>query len=132
MRAALMEAVDRLQVVDDVELSDPRVGEVRVRIEHCGVCHSDLHFLDGSLPTALPAILGHEAAGVVEALGPGVTDLAEGDRVILTLRPPCGRCYWCVRGELSICPANASLAGTLADGDTRLRQGGRTVYRAGT
>jgi S-(hydroxymethyl)glutathione dehydrogenase / alcohol dehydrogenase len=132
VRAALLESVDRLEVVDDVELAEPREGEVRVRVHHCGVCHSDLHYVDGTLPAALPAILGHEAAGVVEAVGPGVFDLAEGERVVLTLRPPCGRCYWCVRGELSICPANAGLSGTLADGDTRLAHRGRTVYRAGT
>ncbi|CAN5583025.1 Zn-dependent alcohol dehydrogenase [soil metagenome] len=132
MRAALLEGVDDLRVVEDVELEAPRAGEVSVRIEHCGVCHSDLHFLDGSLPAAFPAILGHEAGGVVEEVGLGVVGLAEGDKVILTLRPPCGRCYWCVRGELSICPVNASLSGTLADGGSRLTHQGRTVLRAGT
>ena len=132
MRAALLEEVDTLRVVDDVEVDAPRTGEVLVRISHCGVCHSDLHFVDGSLPAALPAVLGHEAGGTIEAVGPGVSALEEGDRVLLTLRPPCGRCYWCVRGEFSICPTNASLGGTLADGGTRLRHEGRTVYRAGT
>jgi S-(hydroxymethyl)glutathione dehydrogenase / alcohol dehydrogenase len=132
MRAALLEEVDRLQVVDDVEVEPPHSGEVRVRISHCGVCHSDLHFVDGSLPAAMPAVLGHEAGGTIEAVGPGVSGLEEGDRVLLTLRPPCGRCYWCVRGEFSICPTNASLAGTLADGGTRLTHQGRTVFRAGT
>ena len=132
MRAALLEEVDSLRVVDDVEVEAPRTGEVRVRISHCGVCHSDLHYVDGSLPGAFPAILGHEAGGTVEEVGPGVTGLEEGDRVLLTLRPPCGRCYWCVRGEFSICPTNASLSGTLADGETRLSHQGRTVFRAGT
>jgi Zn-dependent alcohol dehydrogenase len=96
------------------------------------VCHSDLHFVDGSLPAAFPSILGHEAGGVVEGVGPGVTGLAEGDKVILTLRPPCGRCYWCVRGEYSICPVYASMGGTLPDGGTRLAHQGRTVFRGGT
>src|SRR5918999_4679386 len=132
MRAALLEEVDNLQVVGDVEIEPPRTGEVQVRISHCGVCHSDLHYVDGSLPAALPAVLGHEAGGTVEAVGPGVTGLEEGDRVLLTLRPPCGRCYWCVRGEVSICPTNASLTGTLPDGGTRLSHQGRPVYRAGT
>ena len=131
MRAALLEEVDALRVVDDVELEAPQSGEVQVRISHCGVCHSDLHFVDGSLPAAYPAILGHEAGGTIEALGPGVTGLEEGDRVLLTLRPPCGRCYWCVRGEFSICPTNAAISGTLPDGGTRLSHQGRTVYRAG-
>lgn len=131
MRAALLEAPHVIEVVDDLVVEDPGPGEVRVRIHHCGVCHSDLHYVDGTLPTAFPALLGHEAGGVVEATGPGVLDVAEGDKVILTLRPPCGRCYWCVRGQHSICPTYASLGGTLPDGGTRLSHGGRTVYRAG-
>ena len=131
MRAALLEGVDDLQVVDDVEIEKPGEGEVLVRVQHCGVCHSDLHFVDGSLPCAYPSILGHEAGGIVEAVGQGVTGLAEGDKVILTLRPPCGRCYFCVRGQLSICPQYANMAGTLPDGGTRLAHQGRMVYRAG-
>jgi S-(hydroxymethyl)glutathione dehydrogenase / alcohol dehydrogenase len=132
MRAALLEGVDALEVVDDVELAGPGEGEVLVGLHSCGVCHSDLHFVDGSLPATFPAILGHEAAGVVEAVGAGVTAVAEGDAVVLTLRPPCGRCYWCVRGELSLCPTHAGTGGTLADGGTRLSHRGRTVSRGGT
>jgi S-(hydroxymethyl)glutathione dehydrogenase / alcohol dehydrogenase len=132
MRAAIMEKPgEELSVVDDVEIEQPHEGEVLVRVEHCGVCHSDLHFLDGSLPSAVPAILGHEAGGVVEEVGAGVTALAPGDKVILTLRPPCGRCYWCVRGEYSICPTYAGMGGTLPDGGTRLSHQGRTVSRSG-
>src|ERR687893_1645347 len=112
MRAAILEAANQpLAVVDDVELEGPRSGEVLVRLEHCGVCHSDLHFVDGKLPGLVPTILGHEAGGIVEEVGAGVVDLAPGDKVILTLRPPCGRCYWCVRGELTICPTNAQMSG---------------------
>jgi S-(hydroxymethyl)glutathione dehydrogenase/alcohol dehydrogenase len=100
-------------------------------VQHCGVCHSDLHVVDGSLPAAYPSILGHEAGGIVEAVGAGVTGLAEGDKVILTLRPPCGRCYHCVRGEHSICPQYADMSGVLPDGGTRLAHQGRVVTRAG-
>jgi S-(hydroxymethyl)glutathione dehydrogenase / alcohol dehydrogenase len=71
MRAALLEGVDDIRVVDDVEIEKPHEGEVLVRVHHCGVCHSDLHFVDGSLPSAFPALLGHEAGGVVEEVGPG-------------------------------------------------------------
>jgi Zn-dependent alcohol dehydrogenase len=133
MRAALLEGVDDLQVADDVEIDKPHEGEVLVRIHHCGVCHSDLHFVDGSLPCAYPAILGHEAGGIVEAVGPGVLGLNEGDKVILTLRPPCGRCYFCVRGQFSICSeyGASAMTGTLPDGGTRLSHRGRTVSRAG-
>jgi Zn-dependent alcohol dehydrogenase len=97
------------------------------------VCHSDLHFVDGSLPCAYPSILGHEASGVVEAVGAGVLDLHEGDKVILTLRPPCGRCYFCVRGQFSICSeyGASTMTGALLDGGTRLSHRGRTVSRAG-
>jgi Zn-dependent alcohol dehydrogenase len=131
MRAALLEGVGDLQIAEDVEIDKPLEGEVLVRVQHCGVCHSDLHFVDGSLPCAYPSILGHEAGGIVEAVGAGVTGLAEGDKCILTLRPPCGRCYHCVRGEHSICPQYGSMTGTLPDGGTRLSHQGRTVYRAG-
>lgn len=133
MRAALLEGVDDLRVVDDVEIDKPHEGEVLVRVHHCGVCHSDLHFVDGSLPCAYPAILGHEAGGVVEAVGAGVLGLQEGDKVILTLRPPCGRCYFCVRGQHSICVeyGASAMTGALPDGGTRLSHEGRTVSRAG-
>jgi S-(hydroxymethyl)glutathione dehydrogenase / alcohol dehydrogenase len=133
MRAAVLEGIDDLQVADDVEIDKPHEGEVLVRIQHCGVCHSDLHFVDGSLPCAYPSILGHEAGGIVEAIGAGVLGLHEGDKVILTLRPPCGRCYFCVRGQFSICSeyGASAMTGTLPDGGTRLSHRGRTVGRAG-
>lgn len=133
MRAALVEEPGKpLVVVDDVELDDPRTGEVRVRVDHCGLCHSDLHFIDGTLPGPVPLLLGHEAGGVVDAVGEGVTELAEGDKVVLTLRPPCGRCYWCVRGEFSQCTVGAALqAGVFPDGGTRLTRDGLPVFRTG-
>jgi S-(hydroxymethyl)glutathione dehydrogenase / alcohol dehydrogenase len=131
MRAALFEGPGKeLAVVDDVEIEAPHAGEVRVRVSHCGVCHSDLHFIEGQLPSPVPAILGHEAAGVVDAIGQGVDTLAEGDKVILTLAPPCGRCYFCARGEVHLCSNATSLAtGALPDGGTRLSHHGRVVYR---
>ena len=77
MRAALLtEPGQPLVLVDDIEIEPPRAGEVRVRIHHCGVCRSDLSVVDGKVPQALPMVLGHEAAGVVEEVGPGVTALA--------------------------------------------------------
>ena len=131
MRASLLEQQGgELGVVDDVEIEAPRAGEVRVNVNFCGVCHSDLHFIHGELPTPFPVILGHEAAGVVEAIGPGVDALAEGDKVILTLQPQCGRCFFCARGEVHLCRlGNGVSSGVLPDGGTRLSQGGRTVYR---
>jgi Zn-dependent alcohol dehydrogenase len=103
---------------------------VRVRVSFCGVCHSDLHFVHGELPTPFPVILGHEAAGVVDAIGPGVSGFAEGDKVILTLQPQCGRCYFCARGQVHLCRMGNGIAtGVLPDGETRLSQRGRVVYR---
>ena len=131
MHAAILENVGQLLVVrDDVDIDEPRAGEVRVRVTHCGVCHSDLSIVDGVFPSPLPIILGHEAAGVVDALGPGVDTLAVGDPVVLSPVPACGRCYWCVRGEPGVC-ANASglMTNTLPDGTTGLSRGDTVVYR---
>lgn len=131
MRAAVLEAPgEGLVVHDDVEIEDPRAGEVAVRVTHCGVCHSDLSIADGSFPAPLPIVLGHEAAGVVEALGPGVTSLAVGDHVVLTPCPPCGVCTWCARGQWSLCVNSDSItSNTHPDGGTRLSLHGEMLYR---
>src|SRR4051812_42508519 len=93
MRAAVLEAVGTAVEVGDVDLRGPGRGEVLVRVAACGVCHSDLSVIDGSFPSPLPVVLGHEAAGVVEAVGEDVTRVAPGDHVVLTPLPPCGSCY---------------------------------------
>ena len=120
MRAAILDAPGAsLVVYDDVEAEAPHAGEVAVRVSHCGVCHSDLHLVDGEMPPMTPLLLGHEAAGVVEAVGPGVTRLAVGDHVVLTPCPPCGHCYWCLRGEHSICTNSWALGTSVhPDGGT--------------
>jgi Zn-dependent alcohol dehydrogenase len=129
MRAALLEEAGRvLAVVDDVDVAIPGPGQVRVRVAHCGLCHSDLTVM--GVGGFLPVVLGHEAAGVVEEVGTGVTTLVPGDKVLLAPLAPCGRCYWCVRGEESICEsAMIGLAGVFPDGTTPLSRGGATVYR---
>lgn len=131
MRAALLEAPGQdLIVVADVEIDGPRTGEVLVAVTHCGVCHSDLHVADGSIPFPLPAILGHEAAGVVTEVGLGVDHLAPGDPVLLSPRPPCGRCYHCQRAEYALCRTTSGLmTGVFPDGSTRLHQHGHPVFR---
>jgi S-(hydroxymethyl)glutathione dehydrogenase / alcohol dehydrogenase len=130
MKAAVLLELGAPLSVTDVSLEGPRAGEVRVDIHHCGVCHSDLHYMDGSLRTGLPVILGHEAAGVVSELGPDVTGLAVGDPVVLTMAPSCGRCYWCVRGERTLCRTFAGLVGgAYPDGSTRLSWNGAEVRR---
>jgi Zn-dependent alcohol dehydrogenase len=131
MRAAVLEAAGRpIAVRDDVEIEDPGPGQVRVEVSHCGLCHSDLSIADGTFPAPLPIVLGHEAAGVVDAVGPNVKGLAPGDSVVLTPAPPCGTCYWCVRGEASICvDAIGIQTNAFADGTTKLSRGGQIVYR---
>jgi Zn-dependent alcohol dehydrogenase len=131
MRAALLSAVkEPLEVVDDVEIEPPRAGEVLVRVSHCGVCHSDLSNVDGTFPPPLPLVLGHEAAGTVEEIGPGVTTVKPGDRVVLTPAPPCGHCPFCLRGQFSICVnSTAVFTSMFNDGSTRLSRGGATVFR---
>ncbi len=130
MRAAvLMEVQHPLEVVDDIEVSAPAAGQVLVNVTHCGICHSDLTIIETGIGP-LPMVLGHEAAGVVEAVGPGVTSLVPGDHVVLVAIAPCGRCYWCVRGKTSVCEkAMSFMAGTLPDGSTALSRGGQPVYR---
>jgi Zn-dependent alcohol dehydrogenase len=119
-----------LVIRDDIEVESPRLGEVAVRVTHCGVCHSDLSLIDGLIPCPTPIILGHEAAGVVAEVGPGVTGVAPGDHVILAPCPPCGHCYYCVRGEWSICDnSDALITSTHADGGTRLSRNGEQVWR---
>jgi S-(hydroxymethyl)glutathione dehydrogenase / alcohol dehydrogenase len=105
VRAAVLQSTDDDKIVirDDVQAIGPGPGQVRIRVRAAGVCHSDLSARTGALPQPMPAILGHEAAGDVIAVGDGVTGLAVGDRVIANWLPPCGTCSWCVRGEPHLC-----------------------------
>ncbi|MFT5481672.1 MAG: S-(hydroxymethyl)glutathione dehydrogenase/alcohol dehydrogenase [Halieaceae bacterium] len=132
MRAAVFERPgEGLKIYDDIEIIDPRAGEVRVRVKHCGICHSDLSMVNGVMPEmGQPIILGHEASGVVDVVGEGVTDLVAGDHVVLTPIAPCGTCYYCVREEYSLCINGMSLwTNTLSDGETGLSRGGETILR---
>ncbi|WP_329393367.1 S-(hydroxymethyl)mycothiol dehydrogenase [Streptomyces lydicus] len=97
---------------------DPGPGEVLVSVQACGVCHTDLHYRDGAINDAFPFLLGHEAAGTVDAVGPGVTDLAPGDYVVLAWRAPCGNCRSCRRGRPWYCfdSRNAAQPMKLVDG----------------
>ena len=89
--------------IEDVELDGPGPGEVLVRVVAAGLCHSDLSVADGARPRPVPMVLGHEAAGIVEALGPGVTELTEGDRVVCSYLPSCGMCAECAGGRPVLC-----------------------------
>ncbi|HSB18950.1 MAG TPA: alcohol dehydrogenase catalytic domain-containing protein [Anaeromyxobacteraceae bacterium] len=109
--------------LEEVELGAPRAGELLVRIEAAGVCHSDVSVVDGSRVRPLPMALGHEAAGVVEEAGPGVRDVKAGDHVVLTFVPSCGLCAECSSGRPALCipAAAANGAGTLLHGPSLLR-----------
>jgi Zn-dependent alcohol dehydrogenase len=129
-RAAVLELDGNLKL-DTVQVEDPRPGEVLVRVTDCGVCHSDYGYIDGSFPGARPVILGHEAGGYVEALGDGVDDLAVGDKVLLCPLPNCGRCYFCVRNQPTLCAkySAALYMGTRPDGTSPLSRGDELVFR---
>ncbi len=131
MRAALLhERGKPLEIVDDVHAEDPGPGRIRVRVRHCGLCHSDLSVVDGSFPAPVPTVLGHEAAGVVDAVGPGVVRVAPGDPVVLTPCPPCGSCFWCIRSQPALCVNTLSIgSGLFPDGTSGLSRRGELVHR---
>ncbi len=117
MKAALFLGPDRPLVLEEAPTPEPGPGEVVVRVAACGVCHTDLHYVDHGTPTfkAPPMILGHEVSGTVAELGEGVTDLAPGDRVLLPAVLPCGRCAACRTGRENICE-NGVMLGNHVDG----------------
>jgi S-(hydroxymethyl)glutathione dehydrogenase/alcohol dehydrogenase len=105
MRAAVLRQVgdDKIDIVDTVEVEDTGPGMVRVAIKATGVCHSDLSVINGTIPSGMPCVLGHEGAGEVVEVGPGVTDLAVGDHVVVVWVPPCGKCKNCLNGRAYLC-----------------------------
>lgn len=104
MRAAVLPGLNEKVIYrDDIETMPLEPGQVRVRIGASGVCHSDVSAQNGTLPQPLPAVLGHEGAGEVVDIGDGVTGLKAGDHVIVSWVPPCGTCFWCLRGESHLC-----------------------------
>jgi S-(hydroxymethyl)glutathione dehydrogenase/alcohol dehydrogenase len=130
-RAALFHAVGEPLVVDEIDLEEPGAGDVVVRMAAVGICGTDLHQVKGEFRRPTPMVLGHEGAGVVEAVGAGVTDLEPGDEVVLSWAPSCGACGDCRRGRPAACvPLHRAIgAGTLVDGTTGMSRRGETVYR---
>ena len=103
VRAVVSRAEGEPVTIETIEVPDPGPGEAVVAVKACGVCHTDLHYREGAINDEFPFLLGHEAAGVVEAVGDGVEDVAPGDYVILAWRAPCGTCRSCVRGKPWYC-----------------------------
>src|SRR5437870_3667791 len=115
--------------IEEVELAPPGPGEILVKIAAAGLCHSDLSVINGDRPRPMPMALGHEAAGVVEQLGDGVTDLRRGDHVVLVFVPSCGHCGPCAEGRPALCEPGAAAngAGTLLSGSRRLSRNGEVI-----
>jgi S-(hydroxymethyl)glutathione dehydrogenase/alcohol dehydrogenase len=130
MRAAVLEQFGQPLVVQEVELADPGPGEVLVRVVACGVCHTDAYTASGVDPSGYaPTVLGHEGAGVVERLGPGVTMVDVGDHVVTLFSPQCGVCVHCESPDTNLCLAirEQQNLGHLPDGTTRLSRGGEPL-----
>lgn len=130
MRAAVLRATDEPFTIEDVELAAPGQGEVEVKLEAAGVCHSDWNVVTGATSNPLPAVLGHEGAGVVVSVGEGVEGVAEGDHVVLSWLPACGRCFYCTQGRHVLCDMAMEdmFRGTLPGGALRLSQNGDSLY----
>lgn len=129
MRAAVCHEFGKPLVLEDVELEPPSAGEAMVRLAACAICHSDVSYLEGDWGGPLPAVYGHEAAGVVAEVGADVESVVPGDHVVVTLVRSCGRCYLCRQGEPALCSASFPLdeRGPLRSLDGRqIRQGLRT------
>ncbi len=128
MRAAVLTEVDKPLEILDLEQEGPKAGEVRVQVKATGVCMSDYHIMNGDWPLPLPMVLGHEAAGVIAELGPGVTGLKPGDHVIFSFRPHCGHCRYCSTGHSVICNGHDdSPRWRMHDGTARLKLNGEDV-----
>jgi S-(hydroxymethyl)glutathione dehydrogenase/alcohol dehydrogenase len=130
VRAAVLEEFGSPLVVQEVDLGEPKAGEVLVKLEACGICHTDMYTASGADPSGYaPTVLGHEGAGVVEAVGEGVKDLAIGDHVVTLFSPQCRECVHCRSTKTNLCMAirEEQNRGYLPDGTTRLSRGNEPI-----
>ncbi len=127
MKAAICYAPQKPLEIADVDQQGPQAGEVRVRVKATGICHSDWHVINGDWTLPLPMVLGHEAAGIVEEAGPGVTNVKPGDHIIFSFRPQCGRCLYCSTGRSILCDGYTSARWGMLDGTLRLRRKGQEI-----
>jgi len=130
-KAAMCPGIGQALEIVDVEVLAPKAGEVKVRLGASGVCHSDVSVQNGTLLQPLPAVLGHEGAGVVEEVGEGVTRLAPGDHVVISWVPQCGECYFCARGQGELCEVGSAglITGGLLDGTPRFELDGKPLMQ---
>jgi Zn-dependent alcohol dehydrogenase len=129
MRAVVLRGIGEV-AIEEIDRPSPQRGEVLVKMAATGICHTDRSFVSGALPGALPLVLGHEGAGIVVEVGPGVDSVVPGDHVVLSIVVSCGNCYQCVLGNYSICEVGASMSpgGLMLDGTTRLTKGDEELY----
>jgi len=127
MKAAVLRETNRPLEIEEVQVSKPGPREVLIRTQAAGVCHSDLHFMDGSYPYMLPTILGHESAGIVEQVGSDVTYVKKGDHVITCLSAFCGHCHKCLTGHLSLCQSPE--VSRKAEEESRLIQNSQPIHQ---
>ena len=122
-------AETRPMTIEEVELDGPGPGEILIEVAGAGLCHSDLSVIDGTRPRGVPIIPGHEGAGIVRALGAGVTGLQEGDHVVTAFVSSCGECRYCARGRVNLCDTHGRTraAGTLITGGRRLKLNGEYI-----
>ncbi len=130
IKAAVLHEVGAPFQIEELDLEEPRSGEVLVKIKAAGVCHSDWHLQTGATRHPLPVVPGHEGAGVVVATGEGVAGIKLGDHLALNWAPNCGKCFYCLRDRPSLCETYVGplWAGTMMNGTTRLSLNGRPVY----
>jgi S-(hydroxymethyl)glutathione dehydrogenase/alcohol dehydrogenase len=121
MKAAVLYEVNKPLVVEEIDIDEPQQGEVLVKTVAAGVCHSDLHFMEGTWPYPLPVVMGHEGAGIIEQVGEGVTAVQPGDHVILSFIPWCGACRYCAEGRPFLCTQGGSRT-------IHLHKGGQNIF----
>src|SRR5690348_15024367 len=127
--AVLMEAHKPFEIIE-LDLDGPRDGEVLIRFEAAGLCHSDLHLQTGDLTPRFPCVAGHEGAGIIEEVGPGVTKVKPGDHVVCSFIPNCGHCRYCSSGRQSICDMGATILEGYLPGEHFPMTGPRGDYGA--
>ena len=129
-KAAVLYSPGEPFVIETLDLESPKTGEVLVKMKAAGICHSDWHLMTGDTKHPLPVVPGHEGAGIVAAVGEGVTRVRVGDQVALNWAPGCGECFYCLRDRPSLCQTYVEpiWAGTMMDGTTRFKKDGAPVY----
>ncbi|OKO83032.1 Zn-dependent alcohol dehydrogenase [Bradyrhizobium sp. AS23.2] len=127
MKAAVLTEINKPLQILDLDQEAPKAGEARVRMKATGICMSDWHMMIGDWPTKLPQVLGHEAAGIVEEVGPGPSRVSVGDHVIFSFASHCGHCRYCNSGRSVLCNGHAAPGFLLPDGTTRLKYKGEQV-----